>query len=66
MTPVNTFVSSKFQEFHAKTTGSHVALRERNSGAKSGGELLKCSKNLASLVVRNEEKIFWLGVAHFL
>jgi len=42
-----------FKHFHAKTTGLHVALHERNSGVESGRELLKGLKDLASLVVCN-------------
>ena len=50
----------------AKTTGSHVALRARNSGAESGRELFKGSKDTASLLVYTRKKIFWLGGAGFL
>jgi len=42
-----------------------VALHERNSGAESGRELFKGSKDLASHVVCNE-KNSWLGGADFL
>jgi len=40
-----------FKDFRAKTTRSHVALRERNSGTESGRELSKGSKDPASLLV---------------
>jgi len=50
-----------FEHFHAKTTRSHVALSERNSGAESGRELSKGS-NSASLVVCNENTFFGWGL----
>jgi len=40
-----------FRDSHAKTTGSHVALRTRNSGTRSGRELFKDSKDAASLQI---------------
>jgi len=49
-----------FQTFRAKTTRSHMALLECNSGVKRGRELFKGLKDLASLVVCNE-KIFLVG-----
>jgi len=45
---LNTFVAGLNQAVHAKTAGSHVALREHNSGAESCRELFKGSKDLAS------------------
>jgi len=63
--PLNSFTSSMFQAFHAKTTGWHVALRERNSSAKSTREMFKCSKDSASLVVWNENISFLATLAHF-
>jgi len=38
-----------FGDSHAKTTRSHMALHKRNPGAKSGRELFKGSKDMASL-----------------
>jgi len=35
-----------------------MTLRERNSGAESGRELLKGSKDLASLALCNEKNVF--------
>jgi len=46
---VNTYEAGLNQAVHAKTTGLRVALRARNSGAESGKELFKGSKNVASL-----------------
>jgi len=54
------------QAVRAKTTGSHVALHKRNSGAKSGIELFKGSKDTASLLVCTQANIYWLGVLDFL
>jgi len=48
-----------------KKKRSHVALCERNSGTKSGRELFKSSKDLASLPVCTRKKIFYLGDADF-
>jgi len=42
---LNTFASDLNQAVRAKTTGSYVALRERNSGAESSRELFKGSKD---------------------
>ena len=49
----------------AKTTGSHVALRAPNSGAESGRELFKGSKDTASLLVYTRKKFFGWGVRVF-
>jgi len=38
-----------FEDSHAKTTGSHVALRACNLGAESGRELFKGSKDTAQV-----------------
>jgi len=40
-----------FEDSCTKTTKLYVALRARNSGAKSGRELFKGSKDAASLLV---------------
>jgi len=61
----NCFASGMFRAFRAKTTGLHMALRERNSGTERGRELFKGSKDSASLVVCNE-KSFWLEFVDFL
>ena len=42
-----------------------MALCKCNSGAKSAAELFKDSKDLESLVVCNEEKIFVGGCRYF-
>jgi len=60
----NTLASGRFWRFSQKTTGLHVALRARNLGARSGRELFKGSKDVASLLVRTQ-KIFCLGVRIF-
>jgi len=54
-----------FEDFAPKN-GSHVALHEHNSGAESGRELFKGSKDSASLLVCTRKNIFWLGDADFL
>jgi len=47
----------------AKTTRLHVAFRARNSGAKSGRELFKGSKDTACLLVSTQIKTFaWLSI----
>jgi len=51
--------------FRDKTTGSHVVLREHNSGAKNDRELSKGLKNLASLVVCTRKKSFGWGCRFF-
>jgi len=48
-----------FGDFHARTTGSRLALR--NSAAESGRELFKGSKDVASLLVCNWKKNFVWG-----
>jgi len=61
----NTFVAGLNQAVHAKTSGSHVALHERNSGAESSRELFRGSKDAASLVVCNKKNFFSWGVRIF-
>jgi len=58
-------VSGKFRAFRAKTTGSHVALHECNSGTKSGRELFKGSKDAASLLICTWKKFFGWGLQIF-
>jgi len=58
---INSFASYKLRTFRAKTTGSHVALREHNSGAKSGGELFIGSKDAESLIACTCSKYFLVG-----
>jgi len=53
-----------FEDSHAITTRSHVAVCTRNSGAGSGGELFKGSKDSASLLVCTPKK-FCLGGCGF-
>jgi len=53
-----------FGDFRATTTRSHVALHKRNSGAESGRELFKHSKD-ASLQTALEKKFFAWGVRIF-
>jgi len=52
-------VASLNQAVHARTTGSRMTLCDRNSGTKSGRELFKGSKDMASLVVCNEKTFGW-------
>jgi len=54
-----------FEDYRIKTTRSHVALRERNSGAKSGRELFKGSKDVVSILVCTQKKIFSWGLWNF-
>jgi len=42
-----------------------MALRERNSGAESGRELFKGSKDTASLLACSQKKFFSLGSGFF-
>jgi len=49
-----------------KTSESHVALRARNSGTKSGRELFRGSKDVASLLACTRKNFFWLGMADVL
>jgi len=50
-----------FQDFRTKTTESHMALHERNSGTKSGRELFKGSKDAPCLLFCTRKKLIWLG-----
>ena len=54
-----------FEDFGAKATGSYVDLRGCNSGAKSGIELIKGSKDVASLLFCTRKKFFGWGVLIF-
>jgi len=51
-----------FRDSHVKATRSHVALRVCNSGAKSGRELFKGSKDTASLLVCTRKNFLLGGV----
>jgi len=53
---VNTFAFGRFQGFHTKNNGSHVPLCKRNSGAESGRQLFKGSKEAASLAAFTRKK----------
>jgi len=55
-----------FEDFRANATGSHVDLREYNSGAESGTELFKGSKDVASLLFCTRKKHFLVGGADIL
>ena len=61
----NTLASGWFEDSRAKTTGSHVTLRIRNSGAISGRELFKASKDMASLLVCTQKIFFGWGCGFF-
>jgi len=54
-----------FDHFRAKTIGSDVAVCECNSGAESGRELFKGSKDVVSLLVCTWKKIFGWGLRIF-
>jgi len=54
-----------FGDFHTRTTGLHVAVHVRSSGAVSGRELFKGSKDVASLLVCTRKKIFGWGMRIF-
>jgi len=53
-----------FRDFRARTTGLHMALRERDSGAESSRELFKGSKDKFSSL--HSKKFFWLEGVDFL
>ena len=57
-TALNTITSGRFLGFSCQNNqiALHVALRVHNSGAKSGRELLKGSKDVASLLVCTQKK----------
>jgi len=60
----NSFAIGNVRGFRAKIKNrSHVALRERNSGAESSREWLKRRGKSSSL---HFKEIFWLGVVDFL
>jgi len=61
----NTLTSGWFRDSHAKTTGLHMALCARNSGAKSGRELFKGLKDKVSLLVCNWKNFFDWGLQIF-
>jgi len=54
-TTINTFAAGLNQVVHAKTAGSHMALRGHNSGTLSAKELFKRAKRIWSLVICNEK-----------
>jgi len=53
-----------FGDFRTRTSGSHAVLRACNSGAKSGRELFKCSKDAESLLLCTRKK-FLVGGCSF-
>jgi len=57
-------MSSRIRASRVKTTRSHMALRAHNSGAESGRELFKGSRDAASLLVCTR-KNFFVGGADF-
>jgi len=62
---MNTLTSGLNQAVRVKTTGSHVDLRTRNSGAESGRELFKGLKDAASLLVYTPKNFFAWGIQIF-
>jgi len=62
--PINTFASGLIQAFHAKTAGSHVALRKNFSSPVSATAPIKSLKDSASLVVCTRKK-FLVGGCGF-
>ena len=65
MLSFNISAAGLIQAVCTKTAGLHVALGMNISGVVSARELLKHQKDSASLVVCNENKIFWLGLHIF-
>jgi len=59
---VNTFAPGLIQAFREKTAGSHVALHGNLSGPVSATNLVKSSKDSASLALCTQKRIFWLGM----
>ena len=59
---LNTFAARLIQAVRAKTAGSYVALRGNFSGPVSTTDLVKSSKDWASLVVCTRKKFFGWGV----
>jgi len=55
-----------FGDFRVKNTEMHVALCENFSSPVSATDLVKVSKDAASLVACTRKRIFWLGGADFL
>jgi len=62
----NTLMFGLIQAVRKKTTGSHMALSENITTPVRVTDLVKVSKDAASLVVCTRKKIFWLGDASFL
>jgi len=60
----NTFMSVGFWDFHAKTTGLHMALRKHNSDVERGRELFKGSKDSVSSSLHSKN-FFLVGDADF-
>ena len=52
-----------YEDFRTKTTGSHVALRERNSGAESGRGLFIDSKDAEAFWSALEKNLLVWGCA---
>jgi len=59
------FAPGLIQAVRTKTAGSHVTFRGNFSGPVNATDLVKDSKDLASLVVYTWKKIFWLGSMDF-
>jgi len=57
--------SDHFRRFSSQNNRIARGLCVRNLGAKSGRELFKGTKDLASLLVCTRRKIFWFGVCGF-
>jgi len=55
-----------FGNFQEKITETYVALCRDFSSLVSVNDLVKVSKDAASLVAYTRKKFFWLGVADFL
>jgi len=62
---LNSFARWLIQVVHAKTAGSRLALRRNFSGPVSATDLVKSSKDLASLVVCTRKEIFLVGRCEF-
>jgi len=63
--PKNTLGPVRFEDFRAKTTGSHVVLHRNFSGLVSATDLVKSSKDSVSLAVCNEKKFVGWGMRIF-
>jgi len=57
---INTFAAGLIQAVREKTAGLHMALRRNFSGPVSATDLVKSSKDSASLVVCTRKNIFCL------